>query len=166
MPPSFLTQISHLARFISMSLSSSASSLFSSSEVFSGAKAKTPDANLGRVQDGSPDKILRSNLTCTYPIHLSHSGSGWPISYSTHFPATPGLPPLIQRIQSLAPLSFAWFHLRLQSFIQCSAFFVVVKSLYQYQYFLKFADISTININIRDSINKSGEKSSKHAENR
>ena len=66
--------------------------LNSSLEVFSGAKAKTPDANLGRVQDGSPDKIPRSNLACTYPIHLSHSGSVWPISYSTHFPAAPGWP--------------------------------------------------------------------------
>ena len=95
--PPFLTQISHLPRFISMSLSSS---LYSSPEVFSGAKAKTPDANLGRVQDGSPDKIPRSNRTCTSPIHLPHSASGWPISNSTHFPATPGLPSLIQRIQT------------------------------------------------------------------
>ena len=131
-----------LARFISMALSSSASSLSSSSasplssssasslssssassslsEVFSGAKAKTPDANLSRVQDGSPDKIPRSNLACTYPIHLSHSGSVWPISYSTHFPATPALLPLIQRIQPLAPLSSASFPLRLHHFIQYS----------------------------------------------
>ena len=115
-----------LARFISMALSSSASSLSSSSassslsEVFSGAKAKTPDANLSRVQDGSPDKIPRSNLACTYPIHLSHSGSVWPISYSTHFPATPALLLLIQRIQPLAPLSSASFPLRLHHFIQYS----------------------------------------------
>ena len=49
----------NFARLISISLSSS------SSESFSGAKAKTPDAKLGRVEDGSPDKIPRSNLTCT-----------------------------------------------------------------------------------------------------
>ena len=57
----------NFARLISLSMSSSASSLYSFSEVFSGAK--TPDANLGGVQemDLSRDKIPRSKSNLYFP---------------------------------------------------------------------------------------------------